>query len=492
MCGIFFIKSENPHLIKEVLDNHDHVFKKLIFRGPDHTSVKEVNEKTLIIHFLLAINNFIPQPLKKDDKYLWFNGEIYDYPTNEFRNDAEYLLDFLSDTGLNNLDKLDGEFCICYLDEEKQKMHLISDPFATKPCSFYMGNDTFIVSSYESCIKNINPLFVAEHIEPNTHYVFDLNSYTLDSKKEIVQWDFEPRYNTFDHWIKSFKDSIKKRSQTDKKIFVPLSAGHDSGLIVSELLNQNIDFRSYTFKGVEDKQILESRLNLIDNHQIVDPKQNFISNFAEYYHKIENYYAHHYNGERYMDIYDAYSCFAIYLINRHARENGYLVALSGHGADEIFSDYSTQTISALRGNYKGVRSKWPNFDSGYGRNIINMFERVGGACSVEVRYPFLDKHVVQNFLWLSDDLKNKEYKQCLSHLLRVNKFPYIQKKSRLSCFEDDLGNQTFKKITAAFYNQYKIKKEKFRQESSKPIKTETGYDILYPPMVENKLEPNKN
>jgi hypothetical protein len=39
-------------------------------------------------------------------------------------------------------------------------------------------------------------------------------------------------------------------------------------------------------------------------------------------------------------------------------------------------------------------------------------------------YPFLDKNVVQEFLWLDNSLKNKYYKSVLHYYLTINNFPF--------------------------------------------------------------------
>ena len=51
-------------------------------------------------------------------------------------------------------------------------------------------------------------------------------------------------------------------------------------------------------------------------------------------------------------------------------------------------------------------------------------EHVAGSYGIEGRYPFLDKYVVQEFLWLTTELKNREYKSPLDNYLVMNKFPY--------------------------------------------------------------------
>jgi hypothetical protein len=41
-----------------------------------------------------------------------------------------------------------------------------------------------------------------------------------------------------------------------------------------------------------------------------------------------------------------------------------------------------------------------------------------------MRYPFLDKNLVQEFLWLHQDLKNREYKAPIHHYFVKNNYPF--------------------------------------------------------------------
>jgi len=51
-------------------------------------------------------------------------------------------------------------------------------------------------------------------------------------------------------------------------------------------------------------------------------------------------------------------------------------------------------------------------------------EWVGGSFGIEMRYPFLDKQVVQEFLWIHQDLKNRTYKSVIDYMLTKNNIPY--------------------------------------------------------------------
>jgi asparagine synthetase B (glutamine-hydrolysing) len=506
MCGIFYIlsKKKNNILNKQ---NLKYIIEKIKYRGPDYTNIV-YDKNNIFIHTLLAIQGFNPQPYKTNNGLFLFNGEIYgtsslkesiqkgviNYNNITHKNESKFLEDFIENkNGLDKLDELDGEFVINYFDKKNNLLHIISDPFGTKPFCWYIDENNFIASSYESCVKktiellNLNKNSKIEFIIPNTHYIFNLNNYKLINKKEIIKWDFNPRFNNFDRWNIAFENSIKKRTNTDKGIFVPLSSGYDSGCIVSAMLNLNKKFKTYTFKGKEDINTLEKRKKLIEENNkffYINPKENIKNKYMEYCKRIENYIGYHVNGQAYTNIYEAYSCFGIYQIFQKARKDKQIIFLSGHGGDEIFSDYgneSNKSASILELDYTNVRSKWPNFDSAYGRNIIQMFERVAGCFGIESRYPFLDKQVVQEFLWLSDTLKNSEFKQCISQYMIKKNFPFLKnKKCSVRVITDkEGGNEYFFNVLKEILNSLKIKINEYNQ-------IENINKELYRPTLNNK------
>ena len=467
MCGIFYILTKNSVNIESV--DIDKFIEKIKYRGPDYTNIVR-DDIGIFVHTLLAIQGINPQPYKHNDNYLLFNGEIYgtsnmeesknkgcvkyDTIPSNFNSESEFLIDYFNTHKFSKFEDLDGEFVINYVDKESNKLHIITDPFGTKPFCFFKDENYFIASSYESCVKHaMEHLRLTGKIEfviPNTHYIFDLTTYEKNSQSEIIKWDFYPRYSNYDRWNIAFENSIKKRTNTDKGIFIPLSSGYDSGCIVSSMINLNKDFKTYTFKGKEDIETLEKRREYIEksNNEFfyINPKENIEEKYREYLTRIEAYTGYHIDGTPYTNIWEAYSCFGIYQIFQEARKDKQIIYLSGQGGDEIFSDYGNienRSSSILNLNYTNVRSKWPNFDSAYGRNILQMFERVGGCFGIESRYPFLDKQVVQEFLWLIDDIKNSEFKQCISQYMNKSKFPFVKdKKCSVRVITDEDGGNT--------------------------------------------------
>jgi hypothetical protein len=51
-------------------------------------------------------------------------------------------------------------------------------------------------------------------------------------------------------------------------------------------------------------------------------------------------------------------------------------------------------------------------------------EYIAGAYGIETRYPYLDKQLVQEFLWLTPELKNKVYKAPLDFYMTSQKYPF--------------------------------------------------------------------
>ena len=66
--------------------------------------------------------------------------------------------------------------------------------------------------------------------------------------------------------------------------------------------------------------------------------------------------------------------------------------------------------------------------------FINEEEIIGGSYGLEQRYPFLDKMVVQEFLWLTPELKNKHYKSVLHNYMISHNYPFaLNKKVGFNC-----------------------------------------------------------
>ena len=124
------------------------------------------------------------------------------------------------------------------------------------------------------------------------------------------------------------------------------------------------------------------------------------------------------------------------------KSEGQLIYLSGSGADEIFSDYGFDGIKHFRHSTIGglfpedldTVFPWKNFFDNTQRAYLMKEEYVSGSHGIEGRYPFLDTEVVQEFLWLKPELKNKFYKSVLHNYMGENQYPFdIAQKVGFNC-----------------------------------------------------------
>lgn len=439
MCSFNIIKK-----IKNKLSKINYYAQK---RGPDHTNTKEINNITFIHNLLHITGKMTIQPFEKNNIVCVFNGEIYNYKKfGKYDSDGQCLIDLYEKYGIEFTKLLDGEFAIALIDFNKNIILISTDIFSTKPLFYCFYKANFMISSYEKCIE-LNKMKGIKKLEANKTMVFDLNSFKkLD---EIVLHTFQLNQfkDNYDDWNKAFTNSIKKRaSNLQRKLFVSLSGGYDSGAICCELNNQKIKYNSYTVNGKEDRKVLGERNKINNtNSKNYDLNENIIEKYVEknntnccnYIRKVRE------NIDRapYEVLKDRASAGCSFICE-NARKDGCIISLSGQGADEIYSDYGfngkTYTWhSCFGGKYPDDLSKifpWESFFSGIGQCLIMKEEIIGGSHGIEQRYPFLDKEVVQEFLWLKPELKNKYYKAPIHNYLTMNKYPFkLNQKVGFNC-----------------------------------------------------------
>lgn len=402
MCGILVHKGKG--------DN-----SKIKFRGQDITSELPFH-KLIFVHNLLSVTGQVTrQPFvdEKNEIICLYNGEIYNHSFET--SDGEVLIPLYKKYGKDFVKKLDGEFAIALYDFKNKIAFFATDPFGTKPL-FVNGIEC---GSYRSGIGG-------QKILPNTLRIVDMNTNRF-TESIIHEWDFINQHKKhYDDWIAAFEKSIKKRAKHG--CFLGLSSGYDSGAIACELLKQGINFKAYSFRGHENKEVLEKRLSMIKDHEYFKPLQNVKELLAQ---RIDNEkYTIFYEGvETTMHALDDGGIYGVASICMLANLEGRKVMLSGQGADEILSDYSLfPKQSECKGKFPANLYKWRNFDRGCQESYLIKEEYAGGAFNIETRYPFLDKEVVQEFLWLTAEAKNRSYKAPLREYLIDNEFPFEENK----------------------------------------------------------------
>ena len=478
MCGILFSSKEIIELEK--------IIKYLKKRGPDHTEHKIINNYNFI-HVLLSMTgeNYTIQPFVYGDIVIIFNGEIYNFKEfGDFNSDGECIIESYKKYGDQFIRHLDGEFAILLVDFSKDVLYYSTDVFSIKPLWFAQDGDDIGICSYESSLKSLEFKNIKQ-VDANNTIKMKLSTREVLLKQTVYDFDLNQHKTSFDDWNKAFENAIKKRTSGIKHgIFIGLSGGYDSGLISCVLNKLDIDYTAYTILGNEDPELMKKRHSLLKDGHIIDMSQEefdtqkkFLEeNSEEYLLKLEN-------GEResyvraLIDIMDYKKgirrerfkgkdgqYIILYDMKRRAKrfldqykyrmtgqkvtnDNGSIgvshicsiakpldkiIYLSGSGADEVISDYGFNGIkhyghSTIGGkfpdNLKDV-FPWNNFFGNTQRAYLMKEETVTGTWGIEGRYPFLDKYVVQEFLWLSNTLKNSNYKSVIHNYLTTNNYPF--------------------------------------------------------------------
>lgn len=389
MCGI---------LVYQTSGNNFYIQK----RGQDLTNQISRNGFTFVHNLLSITGDFTPQPYEDDGIVCLYNGEIYNHKFK--KSDGENLIPLYKKYGSDFPKYLDGEWAIALYDFNKKQAIFATDLFATKP----LWRNGLECASYHSGVGG-------QKIPANTIQVVNFNGQT--EEKKIYEFDLNQHKNDYQDWIRAFESSIKKRAVKD--CFIGLSSGYDSGAIACELLKQNVSFKAYVIQAREDAEVLNKRMKLIPNHQYFNSPADFREEPDWIKTQVEDF-----KYKIPQSIKTDSASLGLSKICRQARSEGRKVYLSGQGADEIIGDYALKPHqSTFKGKFPNNLTLWENFYEGYQYSYLGKEEYVAGSHSIETRYPFLDKDVVQEFLWLSPELKNKNYKAPIYEYLKENNFP---------------------------------------------------------------------
>ena len=406
-------------------------------RGPDFTSTKVVNGIQFLHNLLHITGTYTPQPFHKNDIACVFNGEIYNFQTfGNYQSDGECLIDLYLDHGEQFTKLLDGEFALCLIDFARNKIIISTDTFACKPLWYEFANG-FAVASYNSQLTQLG-FSNAQKLNANTTKIFDLKSYTQTNEFQNFNFDLRQHKNTYDDWINAFQTSIQKRSiNTEKGMFLGLSSGYDSGAIACELTKQNKKFTAYSIINNENQDVLNKRFSIIKDVVKIDIKpEEFKANRKQLRDTCEDFF---YKDKFFdYDIKKDQASVGLTTICKYANRRNQRIYFSGQGADEILSDYGFAGKKIYKhSSFGGLFPDslegffpWHSFWDGTQIQYLNKEEYVAGNHGIETRYPFLDRDLVQEFLWLSADYKNKKYKNALAEYLEINNFPFQEREKR--------------------------------------------------------------
>ncbi|MBS0519570.1 MAG: asparagine synthetase B [Proteobacteria bacterium] len=401
MCGI---------LVSKRRDANNFFIQK---RGPDLTSTIHAHGYYFTHNLLHITGKVTPQPFVDGDIVCVYNGEIYNHAYHD--SDGEVLIPLYREHGEDFARHLDGEFAVAIYDFGRGVAVFATDPFSTKP----MWRNGTEVASYLSGVGADG-----EQVSPDTTVIVDLASgEAREVKRNTFDFDHQHK-DSYDDWIAAFDRAMAKRAYNHS--FINLSSGYDSGAIDCALTRLGIEYKAFSIEGQENLDLLRQRNRngtiLKIDRPIINEKRAYLRANAEPY----KYRLTMPNGNLIeYDMLDDKATVGLASIYTLANQEKRRVNFSGQGADEIMSDYSQwPEATQLKGVFPEKLAAWRNFYGNYQRAYLTKEEHVAGAYGIETRYPFLDREVVQEFLWLTPELKNRRYKAPLYEYLTRNGYPF--------------------------------------------------------------------
>lgn len=408
------------------------------------------------MHNLLDMSgNGLLQPLifEGEGTPLWtlFNGEIYNFKDlAPVGTDTECLAPAFRRLGIALGSELDGEFAVVLYDQTADALYVFTDPFLTKPVYFGTSGVEGEIG-VATCASTLRALGLArvELAQPNAAYEIRFNDGGFEIERHDQVWSFDLNQHKDDYvdWARAFVRAVQKRATHGAhEPMVFLSSGYDSGGICLALNSLKIPYTSYTICAGEEMEVLKQRLEI--NRRASCKQAVLVSGLSaadkarmqrDINENVEPFrYVHEDSPGQVIDIYEDSGAIGGNFIAEQARRGGELVNLSGSGADEIMSDYGFAGRkffyhSEFGGLFPEDLTKlfpWKKFYGDTQRSYLFKEEYILGRHGLEGRYPYLDKFLVQEFLWLTPKLKNLTYKAPLAALFQSSGYPFEPLKKR--------------------------------------------------------------
>lgn len=373
MCGITGIFAFNPigrmHLI-----HLEAATQSLSKRGPDahgtwfdHT-VGLGHRRLSIIDTSTGAN----QPFADvSGRYqIVFNGEIYNFKSlrNEllikgfvFRSssDTEVLLYAYMAWGADCLGRLNGFFAFAIYDSERRELFVARDRYGIKPLYIFQDEDKVLFASE---VKALYQFGIPRKIDKLGLHLYFQHTYIpapysiLEGVKKLQQGHYlvinaagvtdhvyyeipvipaeNPDFDqTKSDLVEAMRASVLRRLVADVPLGAFLSGGIDSSIIVALASEQVTNFKTFSigfrdhayFDETQYASLVADRYRT-DHHEIKLTNEDLL---GEVDHMLN------YLDEPFADS----SALPVYLLSKYTQKH-VKVALSGDGADEVFSGYN--------------------------------------------------------------------------------------------------------------------------------------------------------
>jgi len=347
-------------------------------------------------------------------QHIVFNGEIYNYQdlrtalhragvTLRTRSDTEALLYTIAYKGRAGLDELVGMFGFAMLDVSKNCLWLARDRLGVKQVYYVDTPEGFFFASEPKAllalpwieaqldVKQLPAYFTFRAVPaPSTLFKgirklgsgevlrFDLTTHSWAVER---YWQV-PEPNTsrhgqggdaLDRFESAFLAAVERRLIADVPVGAFLSGGLDSSLVVAamrRLGHSDIATFSAVFPGsADDEGVFARRVSARFGSRHFE----HAASPADFLGGLEGWVG--LNDDLVADA----SCLPLLAVSRMARANGYIVLLSGEGADELFGGYGSYH------KFIGLNRLGRLLPSQSGRQLaLRMLKRSGRLASQDV------------------------------------------------------------------------------------------------------------
>ena len=393
MCGITGIYALNlagkMHMI-----NLSNATAQIERRGPDARGVW-MNDFVGLGHRRLSIIDVsynASQPMKDaDGRYtIVYNGEIYNFRELkeellgrgvEFKStsDTEVLLYAYINYKERCLSKLNGFFSFAIYDEKENSLFLARDRYGIKPLYYYSDEDKFIFASDMQSILaygiekelDIESLFTylqlnytpapktmikgVKMLEPGQYAQissekFEIKSYyKIEYDRQHVSRNHDSYERQQQHVRELVEESVKRRLVADVPLGTFLSGGIDSSIISGIAKKYKDDLHTFSI-GYKDEPFFDETgyANLV--------AKKFNTNHTVFSLTNDDLYEHLFDIlDRLDQPFADSSAIPTYILSKKTKDH-ITVALSGDGADELFSGYNKHSAHLKAMNGGGLNS----------------------------------------------------------------------------------------------------------------------------------------
>ena len=382
---------------------------------PGRTGIRELSPSAAMSHVRLPIQGLsdeFDQPYEYGPWVVCFVGEVFNFRELEpgARSDVEVVAKRWAEQGLACFDEFEGFWACVFYDRRDNTTYVVTDYLAQKP--LYYHPDTRSVSSEIRALAWVHEHEFGKPPELDRHYFSSVEKWGYDRSHRtpfngIIKLPhgtltkiFADGTTTVETYVdlkprpeidvrKAIERAVMRRLVSDVPVSVLASGGLDSTIVLKLALLHTDDVRVFHVEN-DEAEFLEF-LDLpsgikVQKLQMLDPEigpEQFLNEVLD-------------ANEGPVDL---GSVIPQFLLFEAVRDEGYSVALTGDGADELFGGY--RRSADYDSQYSDVFEELVHYH-------LPRLDKLSMWHTVEYRSPFLSREVVEGALaWPRSQRINK-------------------------------------------------------------------------------------